>query len=222
LLDLDESLRGRLDDYLKNPTLIPEEFRSWLIRFIESSDMQVPSSSVVGFDPQRLPIGAGFLWFTNTAPKYCILLQGQTVSRTTYAALFNLWGTTYGAGDGSTTFGVPDLRQRFPLGKAASGTGSTLGGTGGAIDHSHTVNAHSHTVNNHAHNLIAHDHSFSQSKEYVDQNLDATIKQVVTNVNFVAQALTTDGAAPGTDSQSPGTSTSNPPFFVVNFAVRAV
>lgn len=84
-------------------------------------------------------VGVGKLWFTNTAPTGYLLCQGQAVSRTTYAALFAIIGTTYGVGDGSTTFNLPNLQQRFPLGKAVSGTGSTLAGTGGSIDHVHIV-----------------------------------------------------------------------------------
>jgi microcystin-dependent protein len=44
-----------------------------------------------------------------------------------------------------TSFNVPDLRGRFPLGVASSGTGSTLAGTGGALDHTHTGPSHTHT-----------------------------------------------------------------------------
>jgi len=58
------------------------------------------------------PTGAVWMWMTGAAPAGTILLQGQTVSRTgANAALFALWGTTFGAGDGSTTFGLPDFRQ---------------------------------------------------------------------------------------------------------------
>ena len=77
--------------------------------------------------------------------------EGQAVSRTTYARLFGQIATLYGAGDGSTTFNVPDMRGRFPLGVAVSGTGSALGGTGGALDHTHapgslaTASAGDHT-----------------------------------------------------------------------------
>lgn len=74
-----------------------------------------------------------------SAPAGYLLCDGTPYSRTTYADLFAVIGTIYGIGDGSTTFNVPDLRQRFPLGKASSGTGQTLGGSGGAIDHTHTV-----------------------------------------------------------------------------------
>src|SRR5688572_23860876 len=62
-----------------------------------------------------------------------LLCNGSQVSRVTYASLFGVIGTTHGVGDGSTTFNLPDIRGRFPLGVAASGTGSTLGATGGSI-----------------------------------------------------------------------------------------
>ncbi len=89
------------------------------------------------YDP--LPAGVTLPYGGTTAPPGYLLCDGSAVSRTTYAVLFTILSTTYGVGDGSTTFNLPDLRQRFPMGKAVSGTGSTLGGTGGAIDHTHTV-----------------------------------------------------------------------------------
>lgn len=58
-----------------------------------------------------------------------LLANGQTVSRETYADLFAAIGTTYGAGDGSTTFQLPDMRDRMPR---AVGTDVTLGEQGGA------------------------------------------------------------------------------------------
>lgn len=101
----------------------------------------------VGFMPEQpVPAGAISLYGGSTAPPGYFLCDGAAVSRTTYARLFARLGTTYGTGDGSTTFNLPDLRQRFPLGKAASGTGSALGATGGAIDHTHSVPAHYHSM----------------------------------------------------------------------------
>lgn len=85
--------------------------------------------------------GTILAWGGTAAPTGHLLCQGAAISRTTYSVLYAIIGTTFGAGDGSTTFNVPDLRQRFPIGKAASGTGSTLGGTGGNIDHAHSVAA---------------------------------------------------------------------------------
>ena len=68
-----------------------------------------------------------------------LLCDGSAVSRTIYSDLFATIGIVFGAGDGSTTFNIPDLRQRFVLGRAASGTGATFGATGGVIDHTHNI-----------------------------------------------------------------------------------
>ena len=58
-----------------------------------------------------------------------LLCDGTAVSRTTYAALFTALGTTYGPGNGTTTFNLPDLRGRVPMG-AGTGTGHGANGTG--------------------------------------------------------------------------------------------
>lgn len=84
------------------------------------------------------PTGCMFPYGGSTAPAATVggvaawlLCDGTAVSRTTYAALFAVLGTTYGAGNGSTTFNVPDLRGRVPIG---AGTGAQNGGSGsGAI-----------------------------------------------------------------------------------------
>jgi len=86
-----------------------------------------------------IPVGTMLPWAASAAPDGWQLCIGTAISRETYAALFALIGTTFGAGDGSTTFNLPNMRGRFPLGKAVSGTGSVLGETGGEIDHDHAV-----------------------------------------------------------------------------------
>ena len=78
----------------------------------------------------------------SSAPTGYLLCDGSAVSRSTYAALFAVIGTTYGVGDGSTTFNVPDLRGRLPLGKDNMGgvsadrvtdaSADDLGGSGGS------------------------------------------------------------------------------------------
>jgi microcystin-dependent protein len=85
--------------------------------------------------------------------------------------LFAVVGTTFGTGNGSTTFNVPDMRSRMPIG-AGTGTGlttRTLGNAGGAESvtvaasnlptHSHTLSAHTHTSAAHSHTLSAHTHN---------------------------------------------------------------
>jgi microcystin-dependent protein len=89
----------------------------------------------------------------STAPSKWLLCDGSAVSRTTYSDLYTAIGTTYGVGNGSTTFNIPDLRGRTPIGV---GTGSGLtararGDTGGAetvtlTDEIGTHGSHSHTI----------------------------------------------------------------------------
>ena len=66
---------------------------------------------------------------TTTAPSGWLLANGDAISRTTYSSLFSAIGTTYGAGDSSTTFNLPDLRGRLPMG-AGTGAGLNASGTG--------------------------------------------------------------------------------------------
>lgn len=118
-----------------------------------------PFSTMSGVDGGWLPVGSMVQYLGSVAPDGFFLAQGQAISRTTYKRLFAKIGTTFGVGDGSTTFNLPDMRQRFPLGKSGSGTGSTLGSTGGSIDHTHTQPTHTHTNPNTATNG---DHSHTQ------------------------------------------------------------
>lgn len=111
-----------------------------------------------------VPIGAISQYAGATAPAGWLLCRGDAVSRVTYKSLYEVIGTTYGAGDGSTTFNLPDLQQRFPLGKAAAGTGAALGATGGTIDHTHGGLSHTHTIStaaDHSHTVGSHTHDIS-------------------------------------------------------------
>jgi len=94
------------------------------------------------------PPGAVQVYAGLTAPTGWLLCQGQAVSRTTYAALFAAIGTRYGAGDGSTTFNIPNLKGRVPVGgDSAEPEFNTIGETGGEKTHTLTVGeipAHNH------------------------------------------------------------------------------
>ena len=69
-----------------------------------------------------IPAGSIIGWTTTSAPDGWLLCNGAAISRTKYAALFALIGTTYGTGDGSTTFNVPDLQDRMMAGRGANNT----------------------------------------------------------------------------------------------------
>lgn len=107
------------------------------------------------------PIGTIHMYAGSNAPAGYLLCEGQAVSRSEYARLFNQIGSTYGAGNGSTTFNIPDLRGRVAVGRDSSGTFANIAATGGAethaLDvtqipsHTHIQNSHNHTQNSHGH-----------------------------------------------------------------------
>lgn len=66
--------------------------------------------------PSLVPPGTVQFYAANTAPAGWVKANGAALSRTTYAALFAAVGTTFGVGDGSTTFNIPDMRGEFPRG----------------------------------------------------------------------------------------------------------
>jgi len=78
----------------------------------------------------RSEVGAIKPWTKTTAPDGYLLCNGAAVSRSTYADLFAVISTTYGSGDGSTTFNVPQLQGKMPQGY--DGNTYNLAGTGGA------------------------------------------------------------------------------------------
>lgn len=103
-----------------------------------------------------LAVGAIEMWLAATAPDRWLICNGQAVSRSTYAELFDLWGTTFGAGDGSTTFLLPDMRSLHPKGAggvialgAVSGSSVVHLTVGQLPAHNHGINdpGHTHTVN---------------------------------------------------------------------------
>lgn len=127
------------------------------------------ASDAVNFSQLQsfVPVGTIVDFAGTTAPDGWIFTAGQEILRATYAALFAVIGTTFGAGDGSTTFNAPDTRGRVTAGKDNMGgtaagrltiiSGSTLGASGGLQTHTLTADqmpSHGHGVNDpgHVHN----------------------------------------------------------------------
>lgn len=104
------------------------------------------------------PPGTLIAYAGQVAPPGYLLCNGQAVSRATYAALFAAIGTTYGAGDGSTTFNLPDLRSRVPLGfgQGVGLSNRTLAAKGG--EESHTLTTAELPIHAHAADQAAHSH----------------------------------------------------------------
>jgi microcystin-dependent protein len=105
-------------------------------------------------NPYNVPLGAGLDYWGTVAPNSSFAFPvGQAISRTTYSALFSLLGTTWGAGDGSATFNLPDKRGRVSIVKDDMGgaaalrltnavagfAGDALGAAGGSQSHALTL-----------------------------------------------------------------------------------
>lgn len=95
------------------------------------------------------PVGAVIMWTTNSAPTGWTICDGSAINRTTFSELFAVIGTTFGTGDGSTTFNVPNMQERIPIGKSATTAINAVGNVAGSWDHTHgpgslTVASHTH------------------------------------------------------------------------------
>lgn len=166
-----------------------------------------------------IPTGAVVPYAGSSAPEGYFLCNGQAVNRTTYSDLFNIIGTTYGVGDGSTTFNVPDLRSRFPLcaGAGAGLTARALATTGGEETHQLTVPempSHTHGVTDPGHNHT-----------YVNNVNDAGVTGVATTdvADDTDIGATTGSSTTGISINSTGGDQPHnnmPPFFVLNFIIK--
>jgi microcystin-dependent protein len=94
--------------------------------------------------PSLVPPGTVQFYAANTAPAGWVKANGANVNRTTYADLFTAIGTTFGVGDGSTTFTLPDLRGEFLRGWD-DGRGIDSGRAFGSAQ-ADALKSHSHTV----------------------------------------------------------------------------
>ena len=192
-----------------------------------------------------VPSGVISQYAGTTAPSGWLLCDGSAISRTTYASLFSIIGTVYGAGNGSTTFNLPNFKQKFPLGKADSGTGSTLGSTGGSIDlqHQHTGPSHYHTVASHGHGAgslraavgFPLNDAASGVRFALDGNNNFTpgFRWTASGVGVAADNSSapstvifnsTDAASPDTNyagTDLTGTNAAiNPPFITINYIIK--
>jgi len=113
--------------------------------------------------------------------------NGAAVSRTTYAKLFTSISTTYGAGDGSTTFNLPDMSRRVIMGRGGSGSGtiaSTIGSIGGAETHTLTTTQ-----------MPAHDHTYTRAS--VGITFTAAAVAGVTAISTLSSTTPDSGSAGG-------------------------
>ena len=125
-----------------------------------------------------LPTGFIGMYGSASAPSAAWLLcDGAAVSRASYADLFAVIGTSFGVGDGATTFNVPDFGSRFPY-------GGTVGDTGGSNDAA--VVAHTHTMPTHKHTMPTHTHSITHGHIADDSQEGLHTHNILTRQNYTA------------------------------------
>lgn len=114
-----------------------------------------------------LPIGSYIQFAGSQAPAGFLVCNGGAISRTTYSKLFAVIGTKYGSGDGSTTFNLPNLTDRFLQGSASVGTVKEAGLP--------NITGEAYLTSTHIHYVTVHhcDGAFSTTAEYITGYGDA-------------------------------------------------
>ena len=157
--------------------------------------------------------GALLMWPTASAPSGYLLCNGSAVSRTTYSALFAVISTTFGIGDGSTTFNVPDYTNRMPY-------GTTIGTTGGSADSALPSHTHTASVTD-----PGHQHNTSVTNSALFPATGATTINYGGPGVYPATVFTMDNATTGitvanaSTGVSP-TGTNLPPYLGINFIIK--
>jgi microcystin-dependent protein len=158
---------------------------------------------------QVQPPGMISYFGNSSAPDGWLLCNGQAVSRSTYATLFGIISTTFGAGNGSTTFNLPDYRDRMPVG---AGTLYGIGATGGSKDA--IVVAHSHTLSG-----GSVSGTFVTGVSISTSSFETFGSQAVTNVSTSTGSPTyTNPSVQSTGSS--GTNANMPPYLGIQFIIK--
>ncbi|WP_196607418.1 phage tail protein [Pectinatus frisingensis] len=174
-----------------------------------------------------VPTGTGHEYYGDTAPAGYLFCDGSAVSRTTYAALFTVLGTKWGAGDGSTTFNLPDRRKRVGVGLDSTDTDfAALGNTGGEKVHALTIPempSHGHTgvtdsQGTHNHSITLNARRGSNGTSYAGWGADDTAGWNGTNWVDVAGAHGHNLVMNNTGGD--GAHNNMQPYVVINYIIK--
>jgi microcystin-dependent protein len=162
--------------------------------------------ATTAFASSVVPAGSLIMWTTGTAPTGWLLCAGAAVSRSTYAGLFAVIGTTFGVGDGSTTFNVPNYTNRMPY-------GTTVGTTGGSADAVVVSHTHTATVTDpgHFHNIYNPNGAGGTPGNDLNINAGQT-----TPTTTATTGITVSNSTAGVS----GTNANLPPYLGINFIIK--
>jgi microcystin-dependent protein len=193
---------------------------------VSAAEYYGDGSNLTGITTDSIPSGAVFPYAGISQPSGYLFCYGQAISRSTYSDLFSAIGTTYGSGDFTTTFNLPDLRGRVVAGQddmggssanrltGASGgvNGDTLGAAGGDEGHQLT-----------AAQLAAHTHSAGSYQTtiptFANEEGSEQVLQRNTGVNqaaFTSYALTGSSGSTGSNAEHNNVQ----PTFILNYIIK--
>lgn len=175
-----------------------------------------------------VPVGVLQMFAGAAAPNAnWLLCQGQAISRATYATLFTAISTTYGVGDGTTTFNLPDMRGRVPVG-VGTGSGLTaraLAATGGEELHTLTAGESGTAVHNHGVTDPSHTHQWNKAGSGSSHLGEGTVgsSTVSTGFNDFNSPNTTGVTVNNHAGASAGSGHNTmQPFIAVNYIIKAL
>jgi microcystin-dependent protein len=165
----------------------------------------------LGLGSFLVPTGTIIMWPSNTVPSDWKLCDGSAILRSTYATLYSIIGTTFGSGNGTTTFNLPNYTNRMPRGVGAA----ALGGTGGSADAVIVSHTHTATVTDPGHNHLVITGAGTQNVVGFDMqnNTNANGRNTATNATTgITVANSTEGVS--------GTNANLPPYLGINFIIK--
>jgi microcystin-dependent protein len=175
------------------------------------------------------PVGGLMPYAGATAPPGWMICDGTAVSRTTYAGLFAICGTTYGAGNGTTTFNIPDFRGKVVLGVSGSFARGATGGAATVTLNTSQIPSHDHGgVGDHGHGGVGdHDHSFTtyQAAGRDTGGLNTVIPVSGGTITVSGAGAHSHGNAGGHSHSSVGSGGSHenlPPYQAIPYIIRAL
>jgi microcystin-dependent protein len=175
----------------------------------------------LGLGTFLVPTGTIIMWPSNTIPSDWKSCDGSAILRSTYAALYSIIGTTFGSGNGTTTFNLPNYTDRMPRGVGAA----ALGGVGGSanaalVSHTHTAtvtdpsHAHSYGLTNGATTLIGQGNGGGAASGGFTGG--ATVTAIGSGTNSAVTGVTVANSTEGVSA----TNANLPPYLGINFIIK--
>lgn len=146
------------------------------------------------------------IWSTNSAPTWFLLCDGTAVSRATYSALFAIISTTYGVWDGSSTFNVPNLKGKIPVGRDATQTEfDTLAETWGAKTHTLTTAE----MPTHSHDALMYAWGAAQTSLNIATGVDSAYQSQMNGSEYIIR-----------EAWGGGSHNNLQPYIVLNYIIK--